>query len=235
MTTPVLKGIRAVIFDVHGTLLAGGGPMRFDPAADLRIHELLNQRGCHLKGSPTRLLELAVKHHHDESSEEFPEVDLRLLWARLLAVEKVGTDCLIALERARQPLHLMPLARETLATLASGRLDLGLLSNAQADTLPELSRELGFNPFSADLCLLSYQHGIAKPSIRLFELLVARLAARGIPVEAVVMVGNDPRHDILPARKVGLRTVLFSGTAAHQPHRADAVIHALPQLLEILA
>ena len=232
MAASVFPGIRAVIFDVHGTLLRGGGPMRFDPAADLRLHELLQPRGHRLEESPTRSLELAVKRHHAESGEEFPEVDLRQLWARLLGVEAVSTGWLTELEHARQPLRLMDSARETLAALST--LDLGLLSNAQADTLPVLGRELGGNPFAADLCLLSYQHGIAKPSARIFELLVARLAARGIPPEAAVMVGNDPRHDIAPARALGLKTVLL---AAETPanHEADAVIRDLSQLPALLA
>ncbi len=233
MATTALTDIRAVIFDVHGTLLSGGGPMHFDPAADLRIHGLLTERGHELKESPTRLLELAVKQHHAQSSEAFPEVDLRQLWAKLLGVEKVSTEWLTELEHARQPLCLMPSARETLATLSP--LSLGLLSNAQADTMPVLGRELGGDPFAADLCVLSFEHGIAKPSARLFELLVARLAARGISPEAAVLVGNDPLHDIAPARAIGLKTVLLSGTAAPPALQADAVISDLSQLLEILA
>jgi putative hydrolase of the HAD superfamily len=232
MATTALTDIRAVIFDVHGTLLAGGGPMRFDPAADLRIQELLNERGHKQKGSPTQLLERAVKQHHAESDEEFPEVDLRQLWASLLGVEKVSAEWLTELEHARQPLRLMPSARETLATLSSR--SLGLLSNAQADTLPVLCRELGGNPFAADLCVLSYEHGMAKPSARLFELIVARLAARDIPPEATVMVGNDLLHDIAPARAIGLRTVLLTGTANPPAHQADAVISDLSQLVDLL-
>lgn len=233
MPATALTDIRAVIFDVHGTLLSGGGPMRFDPAADLRIHGLLTERGHDLKESPTRLLELAVKQHHAESDEEFPEVDLRRLWARLLGVEQVSTEWLTELEHARQPLRLMPSAREALASLSS--LSLGLLSNAQADTVPALCRELGGNPFASDLSVLSYEHGIAKPSSRLFELIVDRLSARGIPPEAAVMVGNDPRHDIAPAKAIGLKTILLSGTANPPAHQADAVISDLSELREILA
>jgi putative hydrolase of the HAD superfamily len=233
MPATALTDIRAVIFDVHGTLLSGGGPMRFDPAADVRIQEQLNQHGHHLEQSPTQCLERAVKQHHAESDEAFPEVDLRQLWARLLGVETVSAEWLTELEHARQPLFLMPSARETLATLSTR--SLGLLSNAQADTLPVLCRELVGNPFAADLCVLSYEHGIAKPSVRLFELLVARLAARGIAPEATVMIGNDPLHDIAPARAIGLRTVLLAGTANPPAHQADAVISDLSQLLEILA
>lgn len=233
MPTFALTDIRAVIFDVHGTLLSGGGPMRFDADADLRIHALLAERGHELKGSPTRLLELAVKKHHAQSTEAFPEVDLCQLWALQLGVEAISTEWLTELEHARQPLSLMPSARETLATLSTLRL-LGLLSNAQADTVPALCRELGGNPFSADLCLLSYEHGMAKPSVRLFELLVDRLAARGISPEAAVMVGNDPLHDIAPARAIGLKTVLLAGTEAPTGHQADAVISDLAHLLELL-
>jgi FMN phosphatase YigB (HAD superfamily) len=235
MATSLRSGLRAVIFDVHGTLLLGGGPMRFDPKADQRIHELLRQHEHPLETSPTQSLAHAVQQHHAQSTDEYPEVDLRQLWAALLGVDKVHTAWLTALEHARQPLTLMPSARETLATLSSHDLVLGLLSNAQADTLAVLGRELCRNPFAADLCVLSYQHGIAKPAARLFELLIARLAARGIAPEDTLLVGNDPLHDIAPARAIGLQTVLLVGDAAPPAHQADAVIHDLSQLPGLLA
>jgi FMN phosphatase YigB (HAD superfamily) len=234
MPTPLRSGLRAVIFDVHGTLLFGGGPLRYDPTADQRIHQLLRQRGHFLESSPTQSLALAVRQHHAQSADEFPEVDLRQLWATLLGVAKVSSHWLTQLEHARQPLSLMPSARETLATLSSHGLVLGLLSNAQADTLPVLCRELGGNPFAADLCVLSYQHGIAKPATHLFEFLITQLAARGIAPDDTLLVGNDPRHDIAPARAIGLQTVLLVGAAVLPAHQADAVIHDLSQLPGLL-
>lgn len=209
--------------------------MRFDPMADLRLHALLLRSGHALNTSPTRWLEEAVKQHHAQAGHEFPEIDLRRLWADLLEVEIVSTEWLIELEHARQPLKLMPSARETLATLASRHLSLGLLSNAQADTLPVLRRELGENPFSDDLCVLSYEHGIAKPAAGLFKLMIERLASRGIEPGAVVMVGNDPRHDVAPARAIGLNTVLLDTHSALPRQKADAVIQDLSELLELLA
>jgi putative hydrolase of the HAD superfamily len=129
----------------------------------------------------------------------------------------------------------MPFARETLGILSHRRLPLGLLSNAQAETLPVLRRELGLNPFSDDLCILSYEHGIAKPSARLFKLLVARLTARDIPPEASLFVGNDPQHDIAPARALGMKTVLLSNEADLPAHQADAAICDLSELPGLIA
>ena len=228
-------GIRAVIFDVHGTLLSGGGPMRFDPAADLRIRELLHRHGHHLDASPTQSLEHAVRQHHSQATQPFPEIDLRRLWATLLGMDEVSTEWLTELEHARQPLRLMPSARETLTILSARGFALGLLSNAQADTLPVLCRELGARPFADDLCVLSYQHRVAKPSARLFQLLVARLAARGIMPEAAVLVGNDPLHDILPAKAIGMKTVLLATGPIPPDHRADVQISDLSQLWGFLA
>jgi len=209
--------------------------MRFDPVADLRIHELLHQHGHHLEESPTRRLELAVKQYHSQAAQPFPEIDLRRLWATLLGVDEVSTEWLTELEHARQPLRLMPSARETPAMLSARGFALGLLSNAQADTLPTLCRELGAKPFVDDLCVLSYQHGVAKPSPRLFQLLVARLATRGIVPEAAVLVGNDPLHDILPAKAIGMKTVLLAPGPIPPDPEADAQISDLSQLRGFLA
>jgi putative hydrolase of the HAD superfamily len=100
-------------------------------------------------------------------------------------------------------------AAETLHALAATGIPLGLLSNAQCNTLPSLGELAPL--FAPDLTILSYQHGIAKPSPGLFDLLAARLAKRGITPAETLYVGNDPLHDIEPAAARGFRTALFTG------------------------
>lgn len=62
-----------------------------------------------------------------------------------------------------------------------------------------------------------------------------RRAARsaGISPEEAVMVGNDLKKDIEPAKKVGMSTILYdSGKASDNPSgSADGIIHSMADLL----
>ena len=89
---------------------------------------------------------------------------------------------------------------------------LGLLSNAQCNTLDSLGALAGC--FEPDLTVLSYRYGMAKPSPEIFALLCERLRVRGIAPAETLLVGNDPLQDIAPAAAAGLRTALFTGHPA---------------------
>lgn len=206
------RRIHAVIFDVYGTLLvAPAGGVKPDPSADPRIRQILRSHGVDPPVSPTFALHEAVRQYHAASPAEYPEIDLRTLWREVLGLPP-GTDTetmTIEIQNAWQPARPMPDAAATVACLARAGIAIGLLSNAQCDTLAALG------PMAAhvdhELTILSYQHGIAKPSAVLFARMVEQLASRGIRAEETLFVGNDPLHDIAPAREAGFATALFIG------------------------
>lgn len=230
-----LPGIRAVIFDVYGTLLLGGGPVKSDETVEADLAEVLARHGVKGPENLTHALAAAVTEHHRRSKCNFPEIDLHQLLSTVLGA-KVPLELFVALENIRQPTRLMPGAREAFDAL--GHLPLGLISNAQANTVPVLEIELGAGRFADDLTVLSYRHGIAKPSPQLYSILVSALERRGIPSDAAVIVGNDPGHDILPAKALGFRTVLMAADRDSlrpgNADEADAVITDLRQLAGLL-
>lgn len=203
---------RAIIFDVYGTLLeAPPGAVRPDARADQVIRGIVRYFGFHPPVSPTTALHEAVQRHHAASPNPHPEVDLRELWREILGLP-AGQDLtplVIATEDARLPVRLMPGADEAIRRLAAAGVPLGLLSNAQCNTLRALG-DIGdlLNP---GLTVLSYQHGMAKPSPELFQILTKRLAAQGIPACDCLYVGNDPLQDMVPASAAGFQTALYTG------------------------
>ncbi len=215
---PKLK-FRAVIFDIYGTLLdAAAGGVKPDPFTDPVLREILREFGHVPPLSPSTELHAAVLRHHAASLAAFPEIDLRVLWREILALEP-GTDTaplVEALEAAWHPATQMPGVADTIQRLARSGISLGLLSNAQCNTLISLGGLKDF--FAPELTLLSYQHGIAKPSPELFEIIAERLAGRGISPAETLYIGNDPLHDILPAAAAGFRTGLFTGSAEPGTH-----------------
>jgi FMN phosphatase YigB (HAD superfamily) len=203
---------RAIIFDIYGTLLHGpAGGVRPDPAADPLLRKILGDFGHSAPQSPSMALHQAVVRHHQHARVAFPEVDLRELWKDLLSLPpEADTAPLVkAIERAWHPTRPMPGAAEFVKKSAAAGIPLGLLSNAQCDSLDALG-EIG-PLFAPELSIFSYQHGMAKPSPRLFDLMVDRLDLLGIPPDETLYLGNDPKHDILPAAAAGFRTALFTG------------------------
>ena len=210
---PVLpKACRAVIFDIYGTLLiAPPGGVRPDPFADPVLRDILRSFDHDPPASPSSELHAAVLRHHAAAGVEFPEIDLRVLWREILDLPQ-GTDLTAlveALEAAWHPARSMPGAEQAIGILSRSGLSLGLLSNAQSNTLSTLG---GISDlFASELTILSYQHGIAKPAPALFQILTDRLAGRGITPDETLYIGNDPLHDILPAAAAGFQTALFTG------------------------
>ncbi len=207
-----LKSFRALIFDVYGTLLgAPAGGVKPDPTADPLLREIIARFGHKPPDSPSAALHAAVVRHHLSANTSFPEVDLRILWREVLGLppDEAISGLVIKTEAAWHPARLMPGVAETLEKLSATGIPLGLLSNAQCNTLPTLGALTKL--LAPDLTILSFEHGVAKPSPALFELLAERLAKRGITKAETLYIGNDPLHDIEPAAALGFKTALFTG------------------------
>lgn len=234
-----MAGIKAVLFDVYGTLFISG-------SGDISVASgMSNQRACAEAlqcagitgdleragslGSATLLQ--AIRATHERLKREgaaFPEVDIREEWRVVLRdLERQGvifgkfSDDIIErvsveYEFRVNPVWPMPGMAETLRRLAARGIVLGIVSNAQFFTplmFPALAgaslETFGFRP---DLCAWSYQLREAKPSVKLFRAALAPLRERyGIAPENTLYVGNDMLNDIWTAAQCGLRTALFAG------------------------
>ncbi len=207
-------GIRAVIFDIYGTLLEVKAP----PAEREKVWEEAIVQVCGRRLSLAAFnalcaVEVAESHAAGRAAgEPFPEVD----WPGIL--RKVLPE-LTDMESTLRLSHLhascsrvctaMPGALAALAGLQAAGVPAGLASNAQHYTRRELAAA-GFDAawFDPALCFLSGDHGFAKPSPRVFSFLSARLQERGIPAGEILMVGDSMENDILPARAAGWHTWL---------------------------
>ena len=217
--------IRAVIFDIYGTLLEVGPP----PAdARERWERLCKDRF----GRPARLTldafmakcEKIIAREHDTARTagvRHPEI----LWPSvaheaLPELERLpdarGDDFLFEHAQLQRTVRLMPGAATTLATLAERRIVLGLASNCQPYTLRELDHDLSGakldrSIFTHELCFFSFVAGFSKPDPRVFRWLRDRLQLRGVPPSETLMVGDRHDNDIEPAEKQGFQTWLLAG------------------------
>jgi putative hydrolase of the HAD superfamily len=124
----------------------------------------------------------------------------------------------------RQP---YPETLEVLRALRK-RYRLGLITNTSEVSFAPLRREFGLDGYF-DSIVTSYEAGILKPDPQIFRLALERLGVT--PAEAV-MVGDNPRDDVVAAEAIGMRAVLVDRRRRHldAPRRIES-LRELPPLL----
>ena len=233
-------GIRAVLFDVYGTLLiSGSGDVGTATATDTA--EALTQalRDAHFQGDLAKagergkcILKAEVLEWHNASKTagiDYPEVDIAAIWKRVirrLRSEHLLEQASIDIEPIRQlgmeyecrvnPTWPMPGSLETIQSLKDRGYVLGIVSNAQFYTPLLFSaffeQTVEELGFDPDCCIWSYKELEGKPSDRLFPKAgAALLKNHGIALSETLYVGNDMLNDMYTANKAGCQTALFAG------------------------
>lgn len=222
--------IRAVLFDIYGTLLISGTG---DIGVASRHLNSLETRNV-LKGIEGSLIRTyltrEIKKRHLElrdSGVEYPEVEIRDIWRAVLAIliseglldDESEIDSVETLslqyELAMNPVWPMPGFPEIVREIRDAGYRVGIISNAQFYTPMIIEAVTGMSlkqiGFEAELCAWSYRLSMAKPSPEVFEVPLKNLAAAGIPPDEILYVGNDMLNDVTAASEAGCRTALFAG------------------------
>ncbi len=234
-----LSGIRAVLFDVYGTLFisdSGEVGNARQAACEEALAEALRAMDVPMAAQPSVGMAHffgAIKASHAESRQagiDYPEVDILRIWRQVLDIlaehhaidptagRQIDVERLaVEYEVRANPCWPMPHLPECLRALRDAGLVLGIVSNAQFFTpalfealLGESAEHWGFDP---RLQYYSYRYNRAKPGTAMYEMAVAELEKRRIMPAETLYVGNDMLNDVFPAQKVSLRTALFAGDA----------------------
>lgn len=266
------KGIRAVVFDVYGTLFSSGVgdiSLATEENRDEALRAVLKENNVCLAGADPSLrfddmLHSVIHRHQDERRAEgieYPEVDIRAVWADLLqelkAAKKIEFDASIDIETLVidyetrvNPTQPMPGLLELLDQLRERGLVLSIISNAQFYTPLLFDAFLGKSIEALGFCpacnVWSYAELEGKPSQQLYRLASERLRAHhGIGPDQCLYIGNDMRNDIWPAHSLGFHTALFAGDRLSLRRRqehpacrqllADAEITELRQIQSLIA
>ena len=212
--------IRAVVFDIYGTLLeVGPAPPDADARWQRLCHDLLHIHKPLSRLSFSVTSSQVIARHHQAARARgiaWPEVHWPSVVAEVLPelAQLPPHDQEEFLFRQIQTNHTTHMAAETAAMLRwlkDRQCLLGTASNAQSYTLRELNEALKAHPlaldlFDRDLCFLSFEHGFSKPDLHVFQILTARLATRGIHPAEVLMVGDHLDNDVEPAKVHGWQT-----------------------------
>lgn len=239
-----LSDVRAVVFDVYGTLvISGSGDVGSADSTGSDTNIRLAMAAAGIDAPADQLPAVAdlhqqIQHLNDGRRSEscpYPEVDIVEVWRRTLDrcgielpphVSKSVVRLAADYEARANPTWPMPEAAELLSQLREAGIFLGIVSNAQIFT-PVLVENLAAAEslpaagFDLDLCVFSNRFRQAKPGPRMFDVLREGLARRGISPPQAVYVGNDMLNDVWAASQSGMRTAWFAGDARSCRQRED--------------
>ncbi len=224
--------IKAVLFDIYGTLLiseAGDiGLTALDQGEDrlFTIESLNDKREIRFNRIKSILLERIKAHHECIKNEstwiQYPEVDIISLWDevfQILDFREYNADILsttaLNFEVFSNKVWLMPGIVPLFEFFRGKSFLLGIVSNAQFYTpllfehlLGKSLKELGFEE---KFISWSFQVQCGKPDPRIFKNPLIHLNRMGIENHEILYVGNDMLNDVVTASVLGLKTALFAG------------------------
>jgi putative hydrolase of the HAD superfamily len=243
--------IRALLFDVNGTLIDIETDEWMEEAYRAIAHFLTYQGIALHRGEVRDLYFRIMKEQFAASAEKYPEFDAIAVWrevlrrcatdyTRSLGAEKLRQMPLFLAELqrgiSRKRLAAFPQTQEILAQLKT-RYRLAVVSDAQsAYGLPEL-RDAGLAGYFQSV-VISGDYGYRKPDQRLFQ---AALSALQVRPEEAIFIGNDRFRDVLGARRVGMKTILFcpygnpGGSPETEPDYILYQFGGLPRAIDFFA
>lgn len=229
-----IAGIKAVIFDVYGTLVvSGSGDVG---SIDHTDRSSVIRRACDRLNISESVdgpiswqdLRSAIDQMNAERKSSncvSPEIDVISVWRELLDQKGLqfstpATSQVVRLatyfEAWANPTWPMPAACDAVHQLSSRGFCLGIVSNAQIFTNLlvedlEFSKKNGTSVFQSDLSFFSNRFRHSKPGPRLFDALSNALRRRNILPQEAVYVGNDMLNDVWAAKQIGMKTAWFVG------------------------
>ncbi|MCB0334411.1 MAG: HAD family hydrolase [Bdellovibrionales bacterium] len=244
---PRLDTVKAVLFDVYGTLFVSEAGEIGTTESDVHrtaFVEALQSAGFtfadrHIGNAISRYGELNRQQRQclRDQGIDHPEMDIVALWRDLLvplqeqgalfgkisdeAIQRVAIEYEYRLNKA----SLMPGFHETLDALRFAQIPFGLISNAQFYSLylfdafaGKSVRACGFEP---GLTSWSFECGASKPSQIIFDPVLQGLSELNLEPHQALYVGNDMKNDVHGAAKQGMKTALFAGDARSLRLRED--------------
>lgn len=229
------KQIKAVVFDVGGTLLTFQATEEADRMYITHTMAYLNQHGILLGADPDEVMkhiEAGAKRYKRFTEEDLIELDCDTIWRDYMLsgfdipseqLTGMGETLSFLYDMEKRELAPREGLRETLTALRDRGYRLAIISNVMSTTyIPHFLRENGISEFFEDIQMSSLCR-IRKPRPEIFG---RSLAALGLTKEEVVYVGDTISRDIRGARAAGWPIIQIDNPAAY--HRDTAFVGQFP-------
>jgi hypothetical protein len=212
--------------------------------------------------------ELDKQHGVTTGGEKHPEVQVERIWEGLVkkllqkdykfdagfygALNELSRKIAYFFHASLQGTACYPSCAEALNAVHAAGLQQGLLGDGQCFTAVQLSRGLKQQDENIDLDVLmppalrylSCDVRAKKPSERLFRHALQELAEKKIAPGEVLHVGSRLSNDLVPARRLGMKTALFASDKAslqatpeqlkEPASRPDVLLTELSQIAEVI-
>lgn len=224
-----LRNIKVITFDCYGTLID------WESGLAASLQSILSRHNIH--EDKESLLERYARIEAAEQARDYRT------YKRILAavLNHLGSELRFTpTEDESQQFSLSvgdwPAFADTAPALRmlKQRFGLVIISNVDDDLFARTNVQLGIE---FDDIITAEQVGAYKPSARMFSCALERI---GLPVDEVLHVAQSIYHDIVPAQKLGLKTVWInrrhglSGSGA-TPRAVAVPDHELPDLMSLEA
>lgn len=256
-----LTGIKCIAFDFYGTMfISAAGDIGIDENRDESNMRFFEEalKSCDLNILDDSADKIGIKEfnkvlerHGDKMKKNkvyFPEPDVRDIFYSVLTnlqekkviegniTKDTATLCVVEFEFRSNAIWPMPDLLTHLERLNKNGFTLGIISNSQFYT-PLSFEAITGSPvndfgFVEELQKWSYRHGIKKPSMSFYRLFIEELPKFKLKPDEVLYVGNDLFKDVLPAKKLGMKTALFTGDKRSIRHKSEDLIEKqLPDII----
>lgn len=244
--------IKAVLFDLGGTLHTNSIPAGRDVWFAERILRRLSDYGIELPATPEELaLSLPVnseiyKHESEQTLRELPSAQiwndyyLREYQIGRERLEPIAEELSFLYDYERPCVMRRPHLKETMEELRAMGLRLGVISNIiSRSVVPHFLAEYDIDRYM-DCVITSAATGIRKPSADIFRIAEKELQLKP---EELAYVGDTISRDVIGTRNAGWRLMIqisFSGTAHRDAglenagYRPDYLIHDLAEIPAII-
>jgi HAD superfamily hydrolase (TIGR01509 family) len=228
---PALRGARAVLFDVGGTLTHPDWQRLAGLAREEAGREFDSAELDRVFKDGLREVDLCLKRRE---TPPFDTARRNWTFARMFGGLGLGDDACERLRARLDALHeerhlwcgVDPDAARVLDAIRAAGLRTAAVSNTEDGRLEELMRLVGLAG-RFDFMLDSFVVGLRKPDPAIFRLALGRL---GLEPKDAVYVGDSYGHDALPALALGLGAVLVDPLDLH-PESVCPRVRALGELI----
>ncbi|MFO0969640.1 MAG: HAD hydrolase-like protein [Gemmataceae bacterium] len=279
-----MPGIRAVSWDLYGTLLCiASGELLFTHPTKFVMETALEKTVQEFKmwgsmtrkpGQPSEYMGqiydkvLTEQKMAPSPGEKYPEIQADKIWEAIVkkllqkeykfdagffgSLNEYSRKIAYFFQASLQGTRANDGAVRALEHVHSCGLVQGLIADAQCFSLTQLQRGLKAHGgtrsvdewFPADVRALSFEQRGRKPSERLFKHFLAGAARRGVQPSEVLHIGPRMDKDIVPAKRLGMRTALFAGDkesvqatreqVKDPATRPDALLTDLTQVVDMI-
>lgn len=209
--------IKAVLFDVGGTLHVSDYPQGRDVWFARRVLDRLEDYGLKLASTPEELTRRlgenaeAYKHATEESLRELPPARVWSEWylkdwgLTCEQLEPMAEELSFLYDYERPRLMRRPHLTETMEALRGMGLRLGIISNIiSLSVVPHFLKEYGIDGYM-DCVVTSSGTGVRKPSPEIFRVAESAL---GLGPEELAYVGDTISRDVRGTRNAGWRCMI---------------------------